>query len=238
MRLAGKIALVAGGSRGCGRGISEALAAEGVHVVLSGRQGQAVAATVDAIHLGHPEEVLAAVLATGAVLAAIRGRRGWAAVLLGLAVGTKQWAVLAAIPVLLALDDHRFATAVRAAGLALLLTAVLPIADPRAFARADSVVGGLNFTDPFSLWWPLGSRITLKGRRWGVPLARQTLADWLPACAELLRPLYRLLRERVLQGWVVGTDDTPVAVQEPGSGRTRAGPSAPSRSCSSPSRTR
>ena len=29
------------------------------------------------------------------------------------------------------------------------------------FARlADSVVGGLNFTDPFSLWWLLGSRIT------------------------------------------------------------------------------
>lgn len=60
-------------------------------------------------------------------------------------------------------------------------------------------------------------------RRAGVSLARQTLADWLPACAQLLQPLYQLLRERVWQGWVVGTDDTPVAVQEPGSGQTRTG---------------
>jgi 3-oxoacyl-[acyl-carrier protein] reductase len=42
--LAGKIALVAGGSRGCGRGISEALAREGARVVLTGRQKEVVEA--------------------------------------------------------------------------------------------------------------------------------------------------------------------------------------------------
>jgi 3-oxoacyl-[acyl-carrier protein] reductase len=47
--LNGKVAVVAGGSRGCGRAISEALAAEGVRVLLSGRQADAVAAAVDAI---------------------------------------------------------------------------------------------------------------------------------------------------------------------------------------------
>lgn len=51
MGIAGKIAVVAGGSRGCGRGISEALAAEGARVVLTGRQADSVAATVDAIRL-------------------------------------------------------------------------------------------------------------------------------------------------------------------------------------------
>ena len=43
--------------------------------------------------------------------------------------------------------------------------------------------------------------------RWGVSLARQTLCDWLPACAELLRPLYQLMAEYVLQSWVLGTDE-------------------------------
>jgi len=47
--LQGKVAVVAGGSRGCGRGISQALAQEGAKVVLSGRHREAVDATVQAI---------------------------------------------------------------------------------------------------------------------------------------------------------------------------------------------
>jgi hypothetical protein len=116
-------------------------------------------ATVDAIHLGHPEEVMAGVLATGAVVAAIRGRSGWAAALLGLAIGTKQWALFAAIPVLVAIPDRRVATALKAGAIALVLSATLPLADPAAFARADSEVGALTFADPFSVWWALGHRL-------------------------------------------------------------------------------
>ena len=37
-----KVAVVAGGSRGCGLGISQALAAEGACVLLSGRQDDAI----------------------------------------------------------------------------------------------------------------------------------------------------------------------------------------------------
>jgi transposase len=59
--------------------------------------------------------------------------------------------------------------------------------------------------------------------RGGVPLSRQTMCGWLAAGADLLRPLYQLLRERIGQGWVVSSDDTPVGVQEPGRGSTRTG---------------
>lgn len=44
-----KIAIIAGGSRGCGRGIAESLAAEGAAVLLTGRNAEAVQASVAAI---------------------------------------------------------------------------------------------------------------------------------------------------------------------------------------------
>jgi transposase len=56
-----------------------------------------------------------------------------------------------------------------------------------------------------------------------VPLTRQTMADWLPACAALLRPLYDRMAEAVWQSWVVQTDDTPVPVPDAGRGHTRPG---------------
>ena len=50
--LDGKTAIVTARSRGCGRGISEALAAEGAAVVFSGRNQDAVAAAETAIRAG------------------------------------------------------------------------------------------------------------------------------------------------------------------------------------------
>jgi transposase len=49
--------------------------------------------------------------------------------------------------------------------------------------------------------------------RFGVSLSRSTLCDWLAQSAALLRPLWELLRARVLESRVVQTDDTPVRVQ-------------------------
>src|SRR5215207_7997262 len=51
--------------------------------------------TLRALDIGHPEELLGAALCAGALLAAVRGRPGWAGVLLGLAIANKAWAVLA-----------------------------------------------------------------------------------------------------------------------------------------------
>lgn len=46
--------------------------------------------------------------------------------------------------------------------------------------------------------------------RRGVHIARSTLCDWVAGCAELLRPLYDLQKQRVLCSPVLWTDDTPV----------------------------
>jgi transposase len=48
--------------------------------------------------------------------------------------------------------------------------------------------------------------------RYGVYLSRSTLCDWMKGVARLLRPLYELQRERVLQSSVMWTDDTHVRV--------------------------
>ncbi len=57
--------------------------------------------------------------------------------------------------------------------------------------------------------------------RQGVELSRATLGRWSGAVSELLEPLYGLLRQYVLMPGKVHTDDIPVPVQEPGSGKTR-----------------
>jgi hypothetical protein len=113
-------------------------------------------ATSQAIRLGHPEEMLATVLAILAVMTAAKGRHGWAAVLLGLAIATKQWALVAAPCVLLALPDRRFAVAARAAVVAGVAAIALPLADPGAFTHAETVVGGGRVDGLYSLWSSVG----------------------------------------------------------------------------------
>jgi len=61
----------------------------------------------NALDAGHPEGILAAGLGTAAVIAATRGRARTAAILLGLAVGSQDWALMAAPPVVIALRGRR-----------------------------------------------------------------------------------------------------------------------------------
>ena len=60
-------------------------------------------------------------------------------------------------------------------------------------------------------------------RRQGVELSRQTMCDWMRECADLVSPLYELMKERVLASKAVQTDDTPVPVLDPELPRTRTG---------------
>jgi hypothetical protein len=112
---------------------------------------------LDAVGAGHPEEILASVLATGAVLAAIREHDIWAGAFLGLAVGTKQWAVIAALPVFTALHHDRTRSLLIAAASALVLNGVAPLADLGAFTHAGHAVAATHVANIASAWWPLSS---------------------------------------------------------------------------------
>lgn len=114
------------------------------------------ASRVAAVTAGHPEEVLTAVLATCAVLAAQRRRPGWAGVWLGLAIGTKPWALLAGVPVLMSLPRGRVKTAATAAAIGGLFAAAA-LASPGVFLTRAGEVGQVHLVNPYSLWWPISS---------------------------------------------------------------------------------
>jgi transposase len=59
--------------------------------------------------------------------------------------------------------------------------------------------------------------------REGVELGRSTLADWVGATSELLKPLNEALRRYVMSARKLHADDTPVPVLAPGQGKTKQG---------------
>jgi transposase len=68
---------------------------------------------------------------------------------------------------------------------------------------------------------PLNRQESIFARQ-GVELSRQTMCGWMADCAELVDPLYELMKQRALSSKVVQTDDTPVPV-DPELPRTRTG---------------
>lgn len=119
--------------------------------------------TYQALYYGHPEEVLAAALSVGAVVAAARRRAVVAAVLLGCAIATKQWAVLAVLPVLIAAPSAaRPRLAALGTVVVLVFTAPMVIGDPDRFLAAQRAVGmEVNMTHSVTaanVWWPFASQ--------------------------------------------------------------------------------
>lgn len=111
-------------------------------------------ATVGDRLFGHPEELLGGALCLAAVLTATDGRVALSGVLLGLALGTKAWTVVAVVPVFIACAPrHRLRMLLVAAAVAGPLVLVLPLMNPAAFQRAWSSIG--NFVWPYvrSWWW-------------------------------------------------------------------------------------
>jgi len=120
--------------------------------------------TIAAIRRGHPEELLTAALVVGATLAAIRSRPSLAGVLLGLALGTKQWALIGAIPILLACGSGRRMRAALIAGvIAAALVVPMAMADSGRFVtNTRAAQGGGAHASRLSLWWPVASTEQVK----------------------------------------------------------------------------
>jgi hypothetical protein len=112
--------------------------------------------TLRALSMGHPEELLGAALCVGAVLAALARKPHLAAVLLGLALANKAWAVLAIGPVLLALDEHRWRVLAIASGIAAAFVAPFVLAGGAGRAAVLSAGDTDAVFQPWQLWWPLG----------------------------------------------------------------------------------
>ena len=60
-------------------------------------------------------------------------------------------------------------------------------------------------------------------KRHGIEIARSTMCDWAAQCADVLRPLYKLMVDEVRLSKVIHTDDTPVPVQDRSRTQTKTG---------------
>jgi glycosyl transferase family 87 len=122
--------------------------------------------TLEALRYGHPEEVLTAALAVGAVATASEGHRGRTAVLLGLAIASKQWAAIAILPVLMALPDRRLRTGLGAAAIAAALALPGVLADSGSFSEVNrNAASAGRIVTPLNVWYPLADVTTEEHRR-------------------------------------------------------------------------
>lgn len=138
-----------------------------------------------ALFWGHPEELLATALSVGAILAA-RRRVVLAAILLGLAIATKQWALLALGPVLAAATGQRIKLLAVAAGTAAAFTLPMALGDLHRFMQQTQLAGhaGPGVT-PSSVWWAFG-HVSGVQHVDGEAIRSYTVPSWMLSVAEPL----------------------------------------------------
>jgi hypothetical protein len=110
-----------------------------------------------AVEIGHPEELLGGVLCVAALLAAGRRRVLLAAVLLGLAVATKLWTLVAVAPVLLLMGRQAWRGALVAGVVTCAVMAPVIVAHPSAFAGKTKVLADTgSIFQPWQAFWFAG----------------------------------------------------------------------------------
>lgn len=143
--------------------------------------------TFKSLFWGHPEELLAAALAVGAILLA-RRHSLLAAIALGSAIATKQWAILAVAPVLVAAaPERRLRVLMVAAGVAVLWMTPMAIGDLDRFLdqnQANTKAG--EGVTPSSLWWAFGDVVNTSAGMRGGEVEVYDIPAWM---TELSQPL-------------------------------------------------
>jgi Glycosyltransferase family 87 len=114
----------------------------------------------NAVTLGHPDEFLTTGVTLGAVIAALSGRATTAAVLLGLALASKQWAILALPAVALAVPPAQARRTV-AVTIAVYVALMVPMAIGNPDRFADTLTApstsSHGLVDADTIWLPFAS---------------------------------------------------------------------------------
>jgi glycosyl transferase family 87 len=117
--------------------------------------------TFEALKTGHPEEILTAALAIAAIASAGEGHSRRTALLLGLAIASKQWAVIAILPALMVLPSQRIKVGLAAVAVAAALCVPSVVASPSSFLDVQRAASGTPAAaTPWSAWYPLASEKT------------------------------------------------------------------------------
>jgi hypothetical protein len=118
--------------------------------------------TLDATRSGHPEEVLGGALGVLAVVCAARGRSLQAAVALGLAIGTKQWTLLAVLPALFAAPARtRRSIALVAGVVGIVLALSAPLADWGNYRAKTHALGATTIVSRYSVWSTVSRQVDI-----------------------------------------------------------------------------
>jgi hypothetical protein len=145
--------------------------------------------TLQALEIGHPEELLGACTCIAAVLLACapeganRNRMVSAALILGLAIANKEWALLAIGPVLLALPAKRRLLCLMIAGLtSLAVLAPLALVSSGGFISGTQAIANApsSIFQPWQVWWFLGHHGALVHGLFGSPKVGYRIApSWV-----------------------------------------------------------
>jgi hypothetical protein len=146
--------------------------------------------TLQALEIGHPEELLGACMCIAAVLLANRNRMVPAALMLGLAIANKEWALLAIGPVLMALPAKRRLLCVTIAGaVSVAVLAPLVLVSSGGFVSGTQAIANApsSIFQPWQVWWFLGHHGALVHGLFGSPKVGYRIApSWVGAISHPL----------------------------------------------------